>query len=387
MHPHTPALRRFRALVPGALLLALPALLWANMAEPPEPAPLRPGGSAVEPAGGLRDVVVEHERLLIDLRPLAKAQPAMVDATYRTRNDGAARTVRLLFVADGLGGGGQVWLDGRPVANRRTQPGPLPASWRAPAATPDPGGGESLAYSSKEAGALAFELPLPPGRHEIRVRYPADAAIYQMAGLMPVWQLGYVLAPAREWGGFGRLDVRVELPRGWEAAATPRLRREGRALVGSWQEIPADALALSARAPEPSSGWRYGLWLALCAAGLWLCILGGRATGRSLGDRGRGAGWALPVSLALAMAWTLAAIITLLLIPGWIERAAGPFINEYVTNRMSYSSGMMLILVAPVFPLVGTLAAQLAAIRARRRAIARASAEAHAAPSPSAASR
>jgi hypothetical protein len=67
------------------------------------------------------------------------------------------------------------------------------------------------------------------------------------------------------------------------------------------------------------------------------------------------------------MAWTIAAIITLLLIPGWIERAAGPFINEYVTNRMSYSSGMMLILVAPVFPLVGTLAAQTAAIRARRR--------------------
>jgi hypothetical protein len=70
------------------------------------------------------------------------------------------------------------------------------------------------------------------------------------------------------------------------------------------------------------------------------------------------------------MAWTIAAIITLLLIPGWIERAAGPFINQYVTNRMSYSSEMMLILAAPLFPLIGTLAAQIAAIRARRRAIA-----------------
>lgn len=375
MHPHTPAARRWRALLSAALLLGLPALLWANMAEPPEPAPLRAGGPAGEPAGGLRDVVVEHERLLIDLRPLAKAKPAMVEATYRTRNDGAARTVRLLFVADGLGGAGRVWLDGRPVANRRTQPGPLPASWRAPGETPGLGGSGALGYSSREAGALAFELPLTPGRHEIRVRYPAEAAIYQTEELMPVWQLGYVLAPAREWGGFGRLDVRVELPRGWEAAATPALRRDGRALVGSWQGIPADALALSARAPEPSSGWRYGLWLAFCAAGLWLCILGGRTTGRSLGERGRGAGWALPVSFALAMVWTIAAIITLLLIPGWIEGAAGPFINEYVTNRMSYSSGMMLILVAPVFPLVGTIAAQTAAIRARRTAVASASAE------------
>lgn len=372
---HSPALRRWRALLPVALLLALPALLWANMAEPPEPAPLRPGGPAGEPAGGLRDVVVEHELLQIDLRPLAKAKPAMVDATYRIRNDGAARTVRLLFVADGLGGAGEVWLDGRRVPSRRMQPGPLPASWRAPGATPDPGGGQPLAYGSRKAGALAFELPVPPGRHEIRVRYPAQAAIYQTEGLMPVWQLGYVLAPAREWGGFGRLDVRVELPRGWEAATTPALVRDGDALVGSWQGIPADALALSARAPAPSSGWRYGLWLALCAAGLWLCILGGRAAGRWLGERGRGAGWALPVSFALAMVWTIAAIVTLLLIPGWIERAAGPFINEYVTNGMSYTSGMMLILIAPVFPLVGTLAAQTAAVRARRRAVARAAPE------------
>jgi len=53
-----------------------------------------------------------------------------------------------------------------------------------------------------------------------RGSYPAEAAVYRTSQLMPVWQLGYVLAPAREWGGFGRLDVRVELPRGWEAAAT-----------------------------------------------------------------------------------------------------------------------------------------------------------------------
>ncbi|HLM66756.1 MAG TPA: hypothetical protein VK358_04470, partial [Longimicrobium sp.] len=64
MHPHSTPLRRWPALLAGALPLALPALLWANMAPPPEPAPLRPGGPAGEPAGGLRDVVVEHERLL-----------------------------------------------------------------------------------------------------------------------------------------------------------------------------------------------------------------------------------------------------------------------------------------------------------------------------------
>ncbi|HEX8361226.1 MAG TPA: hypothetical protein VF613_14020 [Longimicrobium sp.] len=355
----------------AALLATVPVAVWANMAEPPEPAPVRAGDVLGEPAGGLRDVFVEHERLNVDLRPLAKAKPAVVEATYRTRNDGAPRTLDLLFVADGLRGAGEVWLDGRPVASRRVTPGPLPASWRAPATTPAPGRGEALEYQAKHAGALAFQLPLPAGRHEIRVRYPAQASVFQTSGLMPVWQLGYVLAPAREWGGFGRLDVRVEVPKGWGAAATPALRHEGGALVGSWRGIPADALALSVQEPEPRSGWRYGVWLAFCAVGLWLCVRGGRLAGEALGRRGRGAAWALPVTMALATAWTIAAIITLLLIPEWIAAAAGPFANPYVLSRMSYSSGMGLILAAPLFPLIGTIAGQIGAVRGRRAALAK----------------
>jgi hypothetical protein len=356
--------RRAAALLLAALA-ALPAALWANMAEPPEPSPVHAGDPVGEPAGGLRSVVVEHERLAIDLRPLARGRPATVEATYFARNDGAARTLRLLFVADGLGGEARVWLDGRPVANRRAQPGPLPASWRAPATTPALEGGE-LAYEAKHAGALAFQLALAPGRHEIRVRYPAEASAFQTAGLMPVWQLGYVLAPARDWGGFGRLDVRVEVPRGWQAAAAPALRREGNALVGSWRGIPADALALSARAPAPGAGWRYGVWAALCAAGLVLCAAGGRITGCALAGSGRSAWWALPISFVLAAAWTIFSMISILTIPGWIRSAAGPFANAYVTSRMSYSAGMMLLLILPVFPVIGTIAAQVAAVRARR---------------------
>jgi hypothetical protein len=356
-----------RSLSLAALLAILPVALWANMAEPPEPAPIRAGDALGEPAGGLRSVFVEHETLRMDLRPLADGKPAVVEATYRTRNDGAARTLRLLFVADGLRGAGEVWLDGRPVPSRRVSPGPLPASWRAPGETPALDSG-TLAYEAKHAGALAFQLPLAAGRHAIRVRYPAQASVFQTSGLMPVWQLGYVLAPAREWGGFGRLDVRVELPRGWSAAASPSLRREGDALVGSWRGIPADALALSAQAPAPRAGWRYALWAAFCAAGLWLCVRGGRWAGTALGQRGRGAAWALPVTAGLATAWTIAAMLTLLVIPSWIETAAGPFANRYVTNAMSYTSGMGLILVVPFFPLIGTIAGQIGAVRGRRAA-------------------
>jgi hypothetical protein len=367
MQANAPA-RRALALILLALAAALPAALRANMAEEPEPAPVRPGDELGEPAGGLRSVVVEHERLRIDLRPLARGRPATVEATYRTRNDGARRALRLLFVADGLGGEARVWLDGRPVPSRPAQPGPLPARWRAPATTPALDSGDALEYQARHAGALAFQLDLAPGRHEIRVRYPAEAAAYQTRELMPVWQLGYVLAPARDWGGFGELDVRVEVPRGWDAASEPALRRDGDALVGRWRGIPADALALSARAPEPSSAWRYGAWLAGCALGLWGCIAIGGVVGRSLGRRGRSAWWALPASCAVAMVWTFAAALFLLVIPGMIAEAAGPHANRYVANRMSYSTGWLLILVIPLLTLIGTSATQIAAIRARRAA-------------------
>ena len=122
----------------GFVLLLPLATGWGNMAAPPDPATVRHGSRVGEPAGGVRDVTIERETLHIDLRPLADAKPARVDATYRLRNDGPARTLDLLFVANGLAnGGGSVAVDGRPVAAAPGQPAAtLPASWRAPESTP-----------------------------------------------------------------------------------------------------------------------------------------------------------------------------------------------------------------------------------------------------------
>src|SRR5206468_1311808 len=96
------------------LLLALPlATGWANMAAPPEPYTVRAGSAAGEAMGGLRDVFIEHETLRLDLRPLEDGRPARVDAAYRVRNDGAARALDLLFVANGLArGAATVTVDG-----------------------------------------------------------------------------------------------------------------------------------------------------------------------------------------------------------------------------------------------------------------------------------
>src|SRR5215212_3901402 len=86
----------------AAVLLCVPAATaWANMAAPPPPQTVHRGSRLGEPAGGLRDVFIEHETLRMDLRPLTDAKPAIVEAVYRVRNDGPARTLDLLFVADG----------------------------------------------------------------------------------------------------------------------------------------------------------------------------------------------------------------------------------------------------------------------------------------------
>src|SRR5688500_14235570 len=99
--PSAPSLRPASLL--ALLAVATPAI--ANMAEPPQPRSVRAGSAAGEITGGLSGIRVLRERLLIDLRPVADAKPAVVEATYRLRNEAAAREVTLWFVADALTSG------------------------------------------------------------------------------------------------------------------------------------------------------------------------------------------------------------------------------------------------------------------------------------------
>ena len=366
--------RRFSAATLLLLLFVPRATAWANMAAPPEPHTLRPGSRVGEPAGGLRDVFIEHEALRFDLRPLAKGKPVLVDAAYRVRNDGPAREVDLLFVANGLARGAtSVTVDGRPVASMPGAAGALPPSWRAPATTPAfDGAGGALPYEPRGEGTLSFRVRLPAGRHEIRVRYPAEASVYSVNEMTPVWQLGYVLAPARDWGGFGGMEVRVEVPRGWRVRTEPALRREGDALVGGWNRVPADALAISAQKPEPSSGRWYLLWLLLAASGVpgigWIAW----RLGASLGRRGKSAWRALPASVGLALAWTILSSILYASVPALVRWRTGPFPGEYPLRSMRYGTTILLLLLIPLMLCVGLAVAQACAVIAHRRAARRA---------------
>ncbi len=365
--PRRPARRVGTALLAAALLALPAASARANMAEP-YTGPARAGRAAGEPSGGLREVFIERERLRIDLRPLADDRPARVEAVYRVRNDGPARTLDLVFVAAGLAAGEHgVWVDGEPVAGAPAAAGALPPSWRVPGATPALDGDGPLAYETGGEGTISFRVALGAGRHEVRVRYPAAASVYvDEDRITAAQQLAYVLAPARDWAGFGGVDVRVDLPRGWRAASEPALRREGNALLGAWDRVPADAIALTVRPPEPDPAPYWAGWLVLSALGLYLLVRAGRRLGAGLGRRGRGAGPALLLGVPLAAAWSLAVTLGLAIVPDLVRKAAGPFSNG------SYGYGHIFfgVLLFPALLLVGTAAVQAAAVRARRRALA-----------------
>lgn len=345
----------------------------ANMAEPPPPQTVHRGSRLGEPAGGLRSVSIEHETLRMDLRPLADAKQAIVEAVYRVRNDGPARTLDLLFVSDGLARGTtSVAIDGRRVPATPGAAAALPANWQPPAETPDPSDSAgTLPYEPRSQGTLAFRITLPAGRHEVRVRYPAEATTYSRRELTPIWQLGYVLAPARDWAGFGTLDVRVELPRGWKARSSIPLRRSGNVLAGTFRGVPADALALSVQKPEPPAWPWYLLWAVLVAAGLALCGWAAWRLGTALGRRGKSSAWALPASVGMVLLWAIASALAYAAVPSIVEWQAGPFVNDYEIRALGYGAVFVLMMLLVVLIPLGIIILQLAAFFGRRRTISR----------------
>jgi hypothetical protein len=344
------------AAVTAMTLLLVPAAATANMANPSQP-----GDPAGEPGGELDQMHVEHERLNIDMRPLERAEPARVEATYSIRNDGPARAVELVFVASGLDGTESgVWLNGAPVDFRLANDA-LPVPWLPPATTP---GLERppLPYEDAAQGQLLFTLTLAPGQHDVKVSYTAAAGAYSGSSPTRYWQLGYVHTPARSWSSFGTLDVSVQLPAGWAAASDPPLDRMGDELRASFEGVPADSLAITAQAPPPGTT---ALWfLAAAAVVVVLSALLARAGGRFLGRRRRSSLWLLPASLVGGIVGGFVVVMV------GIGTLGGQFIPA-AQRAWTYgnTAGILLLLSFPMIALGLVLLIQIVGALARRRAV------------------
>src|SRR6516165_5242268 len=86
----------FYFLAIGLLSFILFSPAWANFA------PRFWGDIASEPAG-FKEVTINQEQLVIDLRPLVRAEPARVEATYNLLNCGASKHLDLLFISGEVG--------------------------------------------------------------------------------------------------------------------------------------------------------------------------------------------------------------------------------------------------------------------------------------------
>ena len=337
--------------------LAMPAVALADMGPP-----WLPGDVVGEPRGGTKAIAIVREDLAIDLRPLATGKAAQVTATYHVQNDGPAQSLGLVFLATSLANKGEappaeVTLDGVAVPSAATTQEVLPDTWQPPETTPSLGGGPDLYYETSSGHNHALAFALAPGAHAVRVTYPAVATAYSGDSPVRYWQLGYVLAPARDWASFGGLDVKVDLPAGWSAATRPALARSGDALAGSFETVPADALAITTQAPVPVS---VNVLPAAWGGGALACVLIGALVGRWLGHRRRSSLWALIPSLLVGVAWLVVALAAAsVLYVGDVPEGQGAWVY-------GYGERMLGTMASPLALVFGIVLTQVAAVVARR---------------------
>ena len=294
------------------LVAVMPGTARANVGPPSS------GGQPVAEPLGVASVSILREQLTIDLRPLAKERPVEVQAGYELSNPHESQTVELAFASGAAGiRGFRVWLDEKPLSSQPRPELQLPASWQPPAETPGLDGRalEYLAYERHDVTPFVFTLTLPPGRSRLTVRYTAEAARSHVGQPTVARQFGYALAPAAAWKSFGGLDLEVHLPAGWQAAVAPSLAREGDLLHGEFEQLPADALALTLQAPTPAAYWlvRNGslaLLVGVVAGGGLVCWRSGGRWGRQHRRRRTRSGWTGLLwlrSLGLGVLWAAVA--------------------------------------------------------------------------------
>ena len=272
-----------RAAIFAAVLFA-PFPAQANMGPP-----WVEGYPVGEPVGALQHISIVEEDLLFDLLPLvATGREYEVSAVYRLTNHGPLAEVELLFVSPGITSA-KVALDEAPLEFTREENVPVPPEWAAPERSPALAGendnGWKIFYHGFQGEkrefyyALKFRAPIPTGDHVLAVRYQADAASHYIGKPYDMYQVGYVLSPAKSWRSFGRLNLSVLVPAGWAFASSLPMEKSSGGFAATFDGLPADNLAFSLQPPLDPSALTGAAAMPIVALvfGLLLAVFAGRA--------------------------------------------------------------------------------------------------------------
>ncbi len=216
-----------------------------------------------EPVSDWERLALVKEVLVLDLRPIALGHRAVIDATYRIRNDGAMMELNLLLPLHGTAVG-TASLDGEsllPVVSPamldgESLPPIVPPEWTAPMALATLEGTprDSSGYFHLPKRGFSFMFTIGPGEHTLRLRQEVNLARDYMSAFYTVYNLAYVLLPLRSWQSVGAVDVTVELPPDWLGESVPAMTRTGDTLQTTLLEpLSLDALSVVASPPPPSS--------------------------------------------------------------------------------------------------------------------------------------
>jgi hypothetical protein len=343
---------------------------WANMAAPWDPAV--PVG---EPLEGLANIWITAEELSFDLLGLAEdGLSYKVSATYQLENKGALIKNKLVFIAPGVKEA-TVLFDGKMLTHRLEQEFPIPDEWAAPETSPglwqnDPLPIRYLGISmgDKEeriTKGLTFYGNFTPGLHELTVKYTAYAGRFHGSAATIVYQVPYVLSPARSWAGFGKLIMHIKWPDSWQLAASLPMTCKPGICDAVYEGLPEDDLVISLG--PTIEAWRltaaeaaplFGMFL-----GLILSLIIGRRlgkaapTGSKLKDTVRTLGY---ISVAMVSTCVLVVVISLV--------TSNLLIEELNLSRTySYSKMMGTILLTPAAGAVSMLMTPLVAVFTARR--------------------
>jgi hypothetical protein len=268
-------------LLAGSIALAA-LMLWvlvaASRAEANAGPPYYTSGQIAAEPSGMAGIAISRERLMIDMRQLSIRpkinNPIDVSVTYSITNSGPAREVALIFASGAPATAGfSVMLNRQPIAAQPAMSVTVPAEWLPPRKIPnldgkllnylgppnahDGWGHYPETFARSLTSTYALTVTIPTNDSVLEVRYKAEPQYYATGGYISTlnsYQFAYVLAPARAWDGFGGLDVTVHLPSCWLVASQPKLARTGDDLTGSFDAIPADALAFTVAPCDEARG-------------------------------------------------------------------------------------------------------------------------------------